>query len=438
MAEGEAAARGEEMHALVRELYPICRSITGDGVRRTLEIVGRIAPVEVHEVPSGTPVFDWSVPDEWNIRDAWIKDGAGRRVVDFRAHNLHVVSYSVPVHRRISRRELDGHLHSLPEHPDWIPYRTSYYDRTWGFCLTQRQRDSLTEDEYEVCVDSTLAPGHLTYGEIVVPGASEEEILLSTHVCHPSLCNDNLSAISLAAHLARDLARRPPRHTVRFLFIPGTIGSITWLARNPDAVARVRHGLSLVCLGDASPLTYKRTWKGSAEIDRVAAVVLGATRRPHELIDFYPYGYDERQFNSPGFRLEVGSLMRGRHGRFPEYHTSADDPDFVSPAQLDEARGVVERIVRVLGANRRLRNLAPHGEPQLGRRGIYRALGGENDPAELQMGMLWTLNMMDGGHSLLDVAERSGIAFETIERAAALLEEHGLLGESGASGDRTT
>ncbi|MGH0037687.1 MAG: DUF4910 domain-containing protein [Myxococcota bacterium] len=427
MADARAADLGRELHSLVTELYPICRSITGDGVRRTLEILGRIAPLEVHEVPSGIPVHDWTVPNEWNVRDAWIKDGGGKRVVDFREHNLHVLNYSVPVHRRVSREELDGHLHSLPEHPDWIPYRTSYYAEAWGFCLTQRQRDGLLDDEYEVCIDSSLEPGHLTYGEVVVPGEVADEVLVSTHVCHPSLCNDNLSAIAVAIRLASERLERPGRYTHRFLFIPGTIGSITWLARNPEAASRVRHGLTLQCLGDTSPFTYKRTFAGSAEIDRVAAAVLARRAEGHSLIDFFPYGYDERQFNSPGYRLAVGALMRGRHGQFPEYHTSADDPAFVRAEALAESHGVVREILWTLDANRRFRNLAPYGEPQLGKRGIYRAMGGANDPAELQMAMLWTLNMMDGDHSLLDVTERSGIAFETIERAAAMLEEHDLL-----------
>jgi aminopeptidase-like protein len=420
---------GKEIYAFIEELYPLCRSITGDGVRRTLEILCRIVPLEVHEVPTGTKVLDWTVPPEWNVRDAWIKDSRGRRVVDFRSSNLHVVSYSAPVKRRISRAELEAHLHSLPERPDWIPYRTSYYHETWGFCLAHRDRLALTEPEYEVCIDATLAPGHLSYGELLLPGEREDEVLLSTHICHPSLCNDNLSGVVLACFLARHLASRANRYSHRFLLIPGTIGSITWLARNREGVGRVKHGLSLVCLGDTSPLTYKRSLRGDAEIDRVADHVLARSGEPHHVVDFSPYGYDERQFNSPGFRLEVGSLMRGRHGRFPEYHTSADDLAFVSPEQLARSFAACREILSVLDANRHYLNLSPHGEPQLGRRGLYRAMGGEADPQELELAMLWCLCLCDGSRTLLDVAERSGIAFETVRRAAELLVEHELLGE---------
>jgi len=420
---------GPGLYALVEELYPICRSITGDGVRQTLQALERHlpGPLAISEVPSGTPVLDWTVPKEWNIRDAWIEDASGARVVDFRRSNLHVVSYSVPVRARLSLAALRPHLHTLPAHPDWIPYRTSYYDETWGFCLSQRQLEAMTDGDYEVCIDSTLADGHLTYGELVLPGESEAEILLSTHVCHPSLCNDNLSAIAVSAALARELAERPRRrYTYRFLFAPGTIGAITWLARNRDAAVRVRHGLTLVCLGDGSPFTYKRTVAGGLEIDRAALLALRDSGLPHQAIDYFPYGYDERQYNSPGFRIAVGSLMRGRHGRFPEYHTSADDLGFVSADRLAESLAVARATIDILEGNRGLRSLAPHGEPQLGRRGLYRAVGGTDIP-DLNLAMLWVLALADGDHTLLDVAERAGMPFASLRAAADLLERHGLL-----------
>jgi aminopeptidase-like protein len=436
MADGGApdlARLGADMHALVRELYPICRSITGDGVRQTLAALARVAPLEVREVPSGTQVLDWTVPREWNVRDAWVADTAGRRVIDFKASNLHLVNYSAPVRKRMTLAELRPHLHTLPERPDWIPYRTSYYDETWGFCLTQRALDALTQsnnDQYEVVVDSTLAPGNLTYGELVLPGTLEDEILISTHVCHPSLADDNLSGLVVSAFLARHLAARPGRrHTLRFLYAPGTIGAITWLALNRERARRIKHGLTLTCLGDGAPFTYKRTVGGDAPIDRAVAHVLSRRASPgqaHQLIDFFPYGYDERQFNSPGFRLPVGSLMRGRHGMFPEYHTSADNPDFVSAPRLAEAFDVLAAVIDVLDGDRRYRNLAPEGEPQLGKRGLYRAMGGTNIP-NLQLAMLWALNLSDGQHTLLQIAERAGMDFFTLRVAADLLEQHGLL-----------
>lgn len=422
---------GAAIYALVEELYPICRSITGDGLRRTLAIIGQRIPLQLTEVPSGESVLDWTVPPEWNIRDAYVAGADGRRVIDFQRHSLHVVNYSTPVRARMTLAELRPHLHTIPAHPDWIPYRTSYYAESWGFCLTQRQLDAIPDGSYDVVIDSTLAPGHLTYGELVLPGELDDEILVSTHVCHPSLADDNLSGIAISTLLARGLAASPARrrHTLRFLYAPGTIGAITWLARNRERASRIKHGLTLTCLGDAQPFTYKRSVGGRAPVDRAAAHVLAQAGLAHQLIDFFPYGYDERQYGSPGFRLPVGSLMRGRHGMFPEYHTSADDLSFVSPERLAESARVVGEILDVLDGDRRYRNLQPYGEPQLGKRGLYRALGGTNIP-DLQMAMLWVLNQSDGQTSLLDVAERAGLPFQAVRAAADLLREHDLLAEA--------
>lgn len=418
---------GAELMALINELYPICRSITGAGVRETLQILSRHIPLAIREVPSGTAVLDWVVPREWNIRDAYIKNSAGQRVVDFRSSNLHVVSYSVPVRATLSLAELRPHLHALPQQPDAIPYRTSYYDESWGFCLTQRQLDALPEDQYEVCIDASLEAGSLTYAELVVPGLTAEEILISTHVCHPSLCDDNLSGVAVATLLARELSRKAAgRYTLRFLFAPGTIGAITWLAQHRESCRSIRHGLTLTCLGDSHPFTFKRTFGGSNVVDRAARLVLAGSGYPHQLIDFFPYGYDERQYNSPGFRLPVGSLMRGRHGQFAEYHTSLDNPSFVSAERLDESYAVLSGIVDVLQKDTIYRNLEPYAEPQLGKRGLYRALGGSSIPG-LQFAMLWVLSMADGEHTLIDMAERSGLDFHALHTAAGLLVSHQLL-----------
>lgn len=417
----------EALQDLVRELYPICRSITGDGLRQTLRAIQGRVPLELHEVPSGTKVLDWTVPLEWNIRDAYVADASGRRVIDFRRHNLHVVNYSEPVRRRMSLTELRPHLHCLPAHPDWIPYRTSYYERTWGFCLSANALAALPEGEYDVCIDSSLTEGALSYGELLLPGQLSDEILISAHACHPSLCDDNLSGIAVAVALASELAQRPTRrHSFRFLFAPGTIGAITWLSQNRDASDRIRHGLTLTCLGDDKPFTYKRTVFGGTSVDRAAEHVLRRRGELNQLIDFFPYGYDERQYNSPGFRLPVGSLMRGRHGQFPEYHTSGDGLDFVSGDSMLESLNVLRSVVDVLEGDVRYRNLEPYGEPQLGSRGLYRALGGTSIP-NLQFAMLWVLNLSDGQHGLLDIAERAKLDFETVREAARLLEAHGLL-----------
>jgi aminopeptidase-like protein len=425
-----------QLFSLVEELYPICRSITGDGVRQTLEILSRVAPIEVHEVPSGTPVLDWVVPPEWNIREAWIADSTGTRVVDFARSSLHVVSYSVPIRARMSLAELRPNLFTLPPQPELVPYRTSYYEPTWGFCLSQRVLDTLTPGDYEVCIDSTLEPGSLTYGELVVPGTSNEEFLISAHVCHPSLGDDNLSGLAVSIHLAAALLAGPtPRHTFRFLYAPGTIGAITWLARHREDVDRIAHGLTLTCLGDDHPFTYKRTVGGDAVIDRAATQVLRSRGSDDQVIDFFPYGYDERQYNSPGFRLPVGSLMRGRHGEFPEYHTSADNLSFVSGARMVESFDVLRGIIAVVERERAYVNTSPYGEPQLGSRGLYRALGGMTIP-DLQLAMLWVLNLSDGDHGLLDIAARSGMSFESIAAAADLLREHELLDDHASTEKR--
>jgi aminopeptidase-like protein len=424
---------GEELYKLVAELYPICRSITGDGVRRTLEIVDRElgGGLEVHEVPTGTQVLDWTVPREWNVRDAWVADATGRRVIDFQASNLHLVSYSTPVRATLPLAELKEHLFTLPDQPDLVPYRTSYYAERWGFCASQRLVDSLPEGDYQVCVDSTLADGHLTYGEHLVEGQTTDEVLVSCHVCHPSLANDNLSGIAVASRLARRLAEGRPRYSYRFLFIPGTIGSITWLAGNEDHLDRVRHGLVLSGVGDPGGFTYKRSRRGDAEIDRVVTHVLARSGRPHRVVDFSPYGYDERQFCSPGFDLPVGRLSRTEFATYPEYHTSADDLDLVGPAQLQESLELAWAVTQVLEGNRRYVNLRPKGEPQLGRRGLYGQIGGRSDAEERQMAMLWVLNQSDGGPTLLDVAERSGLPFALLAEVAAALEDAGLLSRTG-------
>lgn len=406
------------MCALIRELYPLPRSITGNGVRATLDVLARYAPVEQVEVPSGTSVLDWEVPLEWNLRKAYIADSRGRRVVDADRSTLHVVGYSIPISRRMQLEELRPHLHSLPEHPAWIPYRTSYWNEDWGFCLADEVLSRLPDDEYEVVIDSTLEPGSLTYGELELPGETDAEVLISTHVCHPALANDGLSGIAVATFLARALAERPHHLSYRFLFVPGTIGAITWLARNEGRTSRIMSGLVLSCVGDAGPLTYKRSRRGDSLIDRAVAQTLSDRGAEPRMRDFSPYGYDERQYCSPGFDLPVGSLTRTPYGEFDEYHTSADDLDLVQPEALADTLAACLQIIDVLERNGSYRNLNPKGEPQLGRRGLYGTLGGAHDRNTQQFALLWVLNLSDGGHDLLDVTERSGLSFAAIAEAA--------------------
>jgi len=424
---------GEAMHRLIAELYPIHRSITGDGVRETLARLRRLIPLEVHEVPTGTQVLDWTVPKEWKIRGATIRDARGRTVLDLKDSTLHVVGYSVPVRARLPLSELAPRIHTLPEQPDRIPYRTSYYAETWGFCMEHRRFEALEDGEYDVVIDSSLEDGALTYGELVLRGESIDEVLISSHVCHPSLCNDNLSGIAVATYLARALADRPRRYTYRFLFAPVTIGAITWLARNREVVPRIRHGLVLAGVGDAGPIHYKRTRRGSAEIDRAVEHVLACAGEPYGIEAFTPYGYDERQFGSPGFDLAVGCLMRTPHGRYPEYHTSGDNLEFVRPASLAGTLARCLEVVEVLEGNGTYRNTRPWGEPQLGRRGLMDAIGGVDDRGALHMAILWVLNLSDGAHDLLAIAERSGLAFRVVRAAADLLLRHELLEPAGAA-----
>jgi aminopeptidase-like protein len=426
---------GLEMHEFISGLYPICRSITGDGVRQTLGLIGKRIPLKVREVPSGTKVFDWTVPMEWNIRDAYVKDSRGERVVDFRESSLHVVSYSVPVRKRVSLKELREHLFSLPERPGWIPYRHTYYKEDWGFCVSHNHLLELRDDYYEVCIDSSLRDGHLTYGEYLLRGESEEEILISSHICHPSLCNDNLSGIAVAVFLAQRLMKVPRKYSYRLLFVPSTIGSITWLALNEEKLSRIRHGLVLACLGDRGPSTYKRSRRGNDEIDKAAEHVLRWSGRDYEVIDFYPFGYDERQYCSPGINLPVGCLMRTPNGRFPEYHTSADNLDFVLPEALADSLEKCVKIFDLLENNALYVNQNPKGEPQLGRRGLFRPYDPQHGPQADQNAMLWVLNMADGGHSLLDIAERAGMSFEVVSRAAVALARLGLLKTSDHKGE---
>ncbi len=419
---------GAEMHRFAGELYPICRSITGDGIRQTLAKIGQLIPLVISEVPTGTQVFDWTVPKEWNIRDAYIKNLRGERIVDFQQHNLHVMSYSVPVHAALSLAELRPHLHTLPDHPDWIPYRTSYYREDWGFCLTHKQMLALEDTDYEVYIDSSLEAGTLNYGECYLPGRSAEEVLISCHVCHPSLANDNLSGLAVATKIAELLAAREMRYSYRLLFIPGTIGAITWLARNRKTAENIRHGLVLTCVGDAGGFHYKKSRRGDAEIDRAVTHVLRHSGEAAEILEFSPYGYDERQYCSPGFDLPVGCLMRSQWGTFPEYHTSADDLDFIHSRQLADTLQVCLAVCDLLERNICYLNQNPFCEPQLGKRNLYRSTGGAEIDQEINA-RLWVLNQSDGKHSLLDIAERSGMAFATIAGAANLLEEAGLLTE---------
>lgn len=435
---------GHEIYELACELFPMTRSLTGDGVRQTLAVAGRHIALQVHEVASGTPAFDWQVPREWTIRDAWVKDASGRKRIDLAASNLHVVGYSRPVHAVLPLRELAKHIFTLPDQPDLIPYRTSYYTETWGFCMAHREFEMLEDGDYEVLIDADLRDGSMTYGEYFHRGARDDEFLLSAHICHPSLANDNCSGIALLTLLGRHLAARQTRFSYRIVMAPGTIGAITWLSRNEEHAHRIKHGLVVSCVGDAGGPTYKKSRRGDATIDRAMAHVFAHlpdhVAEQGKIIDFSPYGYDERQYCSPHFDLPVGLFQRSLFATFPEYHTSADNLDFIRPEHLALSFELIITAIDIIERDRRYRNLSPKCEPQLGRRGLYSAIGGNKDTPARQMAMLWMLNMSDGRHSVLDIAERARMPFRMLDDAARLLVEYDLLAplaEDTAHGDTT-
>jgi aminopeptidase-like protein len=416
-----------EMMKLMRKLYPICRSITGDGVRETLEIISEQIPLKMTEVKTGTKAFDWTVPKEWNIKDAFIKDSRGKKIVDFKKSNIHVLGYSGPIHKKMTLRELKEHLFSLPKYPDWIPYVTSYYQENWGFCLTDRQLKKLKEDMYEVSIDSSLRDGFLTLGEFVVPGKTTDEVLISSYLCHPSLANDNLSGTVLATFLAKEISKMKLHYSYRFLFVPETIGAITWLSRNEKNISKIKHGLVATCVGDKGQSTYKKSRQGNAEIDKAAEKVLLDSGQPFEIIDFFPSGSDERQYCSPAFDLPVGSLMRTMYGKFPQYHSSADNLDFIKPAKLADSLDKYLKIIFVLENNKTYINLNPKCEPQLGRRGLYSLIGSQKEANLNELAIFWILNLSDGKNNLLDISLRSKLDFQQIKEAADALENANLL-----------
>ena len=413
---------GRALHALAARLYPLRRSIAGPAVRDTLAALAAHAPITTGEIASGTPVFDWVTPREWTLRESYFVAPDGRRLADAAVHNLHALNFGVAFRGRVDRAELDRHLHSIPDRPDAIPYRTSYWREAWGFCVPDSLRRSLPEGGYEVVIDAEHRDGSMSFGECVLAGESGDEVLFSTHLCHPQLANDNLSGLVVLTALAAELAARPRRRlTYRFLFLPGTIGAIAWLATHPAERARIRHGLVAAGLGDGGRFHYKKTRRGDAPIDAVVPRALAALGEAPVVEEFVPFGYDERQYNSPGIALAVGSLTRTPWGRYPEYHTSADDLDFVRPEHLERSLAVYRAVVDALETRVVYRSRNPQGEPMLGRRGLYRDLGGGDEGREKELALLWVLNLADGEHDLEAIAARSGMPLDRVRAAADAL-----------------
>lgn len=420
-------AEVSEMLQFIRDVFPFCRSITGDGVRNTLARMRNVVPLEICEIATGTQVFDWTVPNEWNIKEAYIEGPGGGRILDFADNNLHVMNYSDPVDARVDLDELKRHLHTLPEQPQLVPYRTSYYSRDWAFCMSHEQMCALEPGEYRVRIDAEHARGHLTYGELLIAGETDDEILVYSHCCHPSIANDNLSGLAVSLWWAKSILAGPKkRYSYRFVWGPGTIGSITWLSLHQDSLHRIRHGLVTVLLGRPGPIHYKKSRHGNLMIDRCVERVLSRRGEAFVLRGFDPYGYDERQFCSPGIDLPVGRLTRVPHGEYDEYHTSGDNLDLISGDALLNALEICRDIGDSLDQAECFRNLYPNGEPQLGRRGLYRNTGGDN-PREREYAMLWLLNLSDGKHSLDDIAEMSRLDVSSLKTVAQELVEAGVL-----------
>ncbi len=432
MLDTETMQAGEDMHALATRLFPICRSLTGNGVRDTLAALKiHIANLQIHEVNSGTNCFDWVIPQEWNVREAWIEDPDGKRVIDFTTNNLHVVGYSTPVDRLIDLEELQGHLHSLPGTPDAIPYITSYYQERWGFCLCDAQRSALKPGKYRVKIDADHNPnGNLTYADVLIPGESADEVLLSTYICHPSMANNELSGPMVAVWLAKWVQQAPRRFSYRFVFIPETIGSICYLSKNLTHLQNhVRAGFNLTCMGDERSYSYLPSRMGNTLSDRAAVHVLDHMAPDFIRYDWLDRGSDERQYCAPGIDLPIASMMRSKYHTYPEYHTSLDDLDFVTPKGLAGGYFAVRRALEVLEANRVWR-ATMQCEPQMGRRGLYSTLGTRAPEVATRLRM-HILSYADGNHDLLALADKLRTPVWELVPFIEELAAYGLLEEVG-------
>jgi aminopeptidase-like protein len=408
MNEIEKGKMGDEMYALVKKLFPLCRSITGNGVRETLAIIKEHIPITIHEVPSGTNAFDWTVPDEWNIRDAYVLDAGGHKIIDFQKNNLHTVGYSAPVNKTVSLTELQEHLYSLPDQPDAIPYITSYYKERWGFCITHNDRKKLKGGSYKVFIDSQLKKGSLTYGELIIPGSSKKEVFLSTYVCHPSMANNELSGPAVATFLAKYLREKPRKYTYRIIFIPETIGSLTYLSTHLDVMKKnIIAGFNLTCVGDERAYSYLPSRNGGTYADRVALNILSFKHPGFIRYSFLDKGSDERQYCAPGIDLPLCSIMRSKFGTYPEYHTSLDNLDLVSPRGLQGTYKVYIECLRLIEENR-VYQVRCLGEPQLGRRGLYPTVSTKTSSQEVK-NMMNLICYADGEHDLIAISDTIGV-----------------------------
>jgi len=417
-------------------LWPINRSLSGDGNRETLKILSELIDLQITEVPSGTKCFDWTVPPEWNVKEAWIKDSKGNKIVDFSKNNLHLLGYSIPVNKKMSLSELKANIYTLPDQPDLIPYLTSYYEERWGFCMSHNQFSALQEEEYEVFINSSLDyNGSMTVGDVVLKGSSDREILFSTYICHPSMASNELSGPLVSAFIYRELKKMANRfYTYRFVFIPETIGSIYYLSRHGEHLKqKLDAGFVITCIGDSGIYTYKRSRQGNSLADRCAEIVLKQTEERFIVENFFPSGSDERQYCSPGFNLPVGSLMRTRYSKYTEYHTSGDNKDYISFESMEKSILKYLEIINLLENNFYYKNTIPYCEPQLGKRGLYPTLGSQKDTIATVNAMMWILNLADGTNDVIDIIEKSNINYKDILFSINELQKKGILVKSNKS-----
>jgi aminopeptidase-like protein len=394
---------GKEMYRLIEHLFPICRSISGNGVRETLQIIQNHIPITIHEISTGTKVFDWVVPKEWNVVDAYIMDETGNKIIDFKENNLHLIGYSTPINRTLTLSQLQEHLYSLPEQPEAIPYVTSYYKERWGFCISQKQRDNLKEGNYKVFIDSELKDGSLTYGELIIPGRSKKEIFISTYVCHPSMANNELSGPVLSTFLAKWIMSKPRRYSYRIIFIPETIGSIIYLSKNLESLKEnVIAGFNITCVGDNGPYSYLPTRNGNTYSDKIALNILSFDHPDFIKYTYLDRGSDERQYNSPGVDLPICTIMRSKYGTYPEYHTSLDNLDIVSAEGLIGSLNIFKKCLNTIEENKKYK-IKCLGEPQLGKRGLYPTIGTKTSSLKVKDIMNF-ISYADGEHDLIDIS----------------------------------
>jgi len=398
----------EDMYKLIEQLFPICRSITGDGVRETLKIIQEHTPIKIHEVSTGTKAFDWAVPKEWNIKDAYIMNEDGVKIVDFNKNNLHIVGYSVPVNKTVDLPELQEHLHSLPSQPEAIPYVTSYYKERWGFCIAHKDREKLKDRKYKVFIGSELKDGSLSYGELIIPGESEKEVFFSTYICHPSVANNELSGPVVTAFLTKWILSKPRRYTYRIIFIPETIGSIVYLSKNLKEMKKnMIAGFNVTCVGDDKTYSYLPTRRGGTLADKIALNVLSFKYPNFIRWTFLDRGSDERQYNAPGVDLPVCSVMRSRYGSYPEYHTSLDDLNCVSQEGLHGSYEVLIECLKLIEKNRKYK-IKCLGEPQLSKRGLRSTVNKKSFTKEVKK-MMDFIAYADGENDLVDISNKINI-----------------------------